>query len=582
MAESKPITDTLEIREQLARIAASDCFRRRQKLLALLKYLVAETVAGRGAQLTQNKIAAELFGVADTSDPQSGVSVRISASRLRNSLDEYYRKEAKPDEIRIHIPQRYYYIAIEQPTRDERIAPISLHEHHGFNQPSATKQISQSDIVGELGINLIQKRCLDMGFLWHPTGLEAGIDGYVEIRLDTGHVTNCIIQVQSKATEKPFEAETASSFEFRCSPRDLEYWLSGNAPVILVRSRPKTDEAYWVSLKDYFTDVAKRKLAKIVFDKTTDRFDVSAKAALQRLAIPEDSGLYLGTHPKREIVYSNLLELVSFPRKYYAAATEYRTRAELFAALQEFGRVVHGEWILSAKTLTSFHDLSMSPWTRVCDRGTVEELETNDWAQTNDPVQQRQFVQLLNACLRAMLYRKGVKFSAENQCYYFRAPQDLSEREYSYQSREHKTSRSVFKGYPKKSDHTQMSYYRHSAFAGKFVCYGSSWYLQITPSYHFTRDGHWLSRYAPDLLSGIKRLETNQAVHGQVIMWAHLLTERSLFDAGPQFLDFGSLLDFGLDVGLDDEAWLKHEDDPEKRAALQAPAIDERQRSLIL
>jgi hypothetical protein len=127
-----------------------------------------------------------------------------------------------------------------------------------------------------------------------------------------------------------------------------------------------------------------------------------------------------------------------------------------------------------------------------------------------------------------------------------------------------------------------MSFYRHSAFGGRFVRYGSIWYLQITPTYHFTRDGERLSRYAPDLLSGIKRLETNQAVRGQVIMWAHLLTERSLFDMGPQFLDFGSLLDFELDVGLDDDAWLKHEDDPEKRAALEAPAIDDRQRSLIL
>ena len=66
-----------------------------------------------------------------------------------------------------------------------------------------------------------------------------------------------------------------------------------------------------------------------------------------------------------------------------------------------------------------------SPWTKVCDRGSVEELETNEWAQTDDPVRQRQFVQLLNACLRDKLYRKGVKFSREDQCYYFRATQDL-------------------------------------------------------------------------------------------------------------------------------------------------------------
>ena len=55
-----------------------------------------------------------------------------------------------------------------------------------------------------------------------------------------------------------------------------------------------------------------------------------------------------------------------------------------------------------------------------------------------------------------------------------------------------------------------MSYYRHSAFEGRFVRYGSDWYLQITPNYHFTRDGDRLSRYAPDLVSGIKRLENGK------------------------------------------------------------------------
>jgi hypothetical protein len=65
-------------------------------------------------------------------------------------------------------------------------------------------------------------------------------------------------------------------------------------------------------------------------------------------------------------------------------------------------------------------------------------------------------------------------------------------------------------------------------------------------------------------------------------MWAHLLTERSLFDEGSGFLGFGSLLDFELDVGLDDDAWLKSEDDPEKRVHLQTPAVDDRQRSLVI
>lgn len=582
MAHSIPITDSIEVRDQITRIAHSNSFRRRRKLLTLLEYLVNETISGKADQLTQRKIATDLFSPRDSSDHQSDVAVRISASRLRDALEEYYRREAEPGEIRIHMPPRNYYIAVERPSGADQPDVTSTGEETVFNDSTFSKKLPQNQIIGQLGINLIEKICLDLGFVWYPTGLEAGIDGYIEIRLPTGEVTNCIIQVQSKATDQTFEAESPTTFEFRCSARDLDYWLAGNAPVILVRSRPKTDEAYWISLKDYFSDVNKRKSAKILFDKSKDRFDASARSALQHLAVRKDSGLYLGTRPKNEIVYSNLLEVSSFPRKYQVAATEYRTRGEIFAALREFGRNVQGEWILGSKTLTSFHDLSVSPWTKVCDRGSVEELDTNEWAYTDDPARQREFVRLLNACLREKLYRKGVKYSREDQSYYFRASQDLSQKVYAYQSREHRASRSVFRGYPNKRDHSRMSYYRHSACVARFVRYGPRWYLQITPSYHFTRDGERLSRYSPDLLSGIKRLETNQAVHGQVVMWAHLLTERNLFDGGQQFLQFGSLLNFQVPAGLEDDTWLNREDDPEKRAALQAPAVDDLQGSLVL
>ncbi len=444
------------------------------------------------------------------------------------------------------------------------------------------KKILHTDIVGQQGINLIESICLKIGFLWHPTGLEAGIDGCIEIRnTSTGEVTNCIIQVQSKATEQPFEADTGATFEYRCSEKDLAYWLGGNAPVILIRSRPKTNEAYWASVKDRFRDLAARKSRKIVFDKTADRFDENAKSCLERLAVPADSGVYLGTKPKPEVVYSNLLKVASFPEHYFVARTDYRTRPEIFAALREVTTNVRGEWILGNRMVTSFHDLSVRPWIDVCDGGTVEELDTDEWAQTEDPARQRDFVQLLNASLREKLFPKGIKYSKDHNFYYFRATKDLTDRDYAYQSREHKTDRWVFKGYPKKSDPSKMSYYRHSAFEGRFIRYGAEWFLQVTPNYHFTRDGERTSFYAADLLSGIKRLENNQAVHGQVVMWINVLTERSLFDVTPQFLDFVSPAQFQLDAGLDDKTWVKREE-TEKRAALEARAPDERQQVLEL
>src|SRR5439155_10771086 len=116
------------------------------------------------------------------------------------------------------------------------------------------KKITDKQITGEQGIALIYWRVPAMGFLWYPTGgTEAGIDGTVELRDGrTGAVTNQVVQVQSRATAGRFTAENDDTFEYLCDQRELDYWLGGNAPVILVRSRPETDEAYWVPLKEYF------------------------------------------------------------------------------------------------------------------------------------------------------------------------------------------------------------------------------------------------------------------------------------------------------------------------------------------
>ena len=91
----------------------------------------------------------------------------------------------------------------------------------------SAKKIHDSSI-GQQGVNLIERVVLGMGFAWYPSGgVEAGIDGTIEIRdAVTGEATNSIIQVQSKATANPFQAETERTFEFRCAERVSRFCLA--------------------------------------------------------------------------------------------------------------------------------------------------------------------------------------------------------------------------------------------------------------------------------------------------------------------------------------------------------------------
>jgi len=117
------------------------------------------------------------------------------------------------------------------------------------------KKYTKSQITGGHGASLIAERVFSMGHVYQATGdLEAGIDGYIEIRdPETEEATGLTVAVQSKATAGRVTAETNERFEYLLDERDLDYWLSGNLPVLLVVSRPQSGEAYYKSIKEYFS-----------------------------------------------------------------------------------------------------------------------------------------------------------------------------------------------------------------------------------------------------------------------------------------------------------------------------------------
>ena len=358
----------------------------------------------------------------------------------------------------------------------------------------AAKKIHQNSIIDKQAIALIQTIVADIGFVFYESGgVEAGIDGTIEIRdTVTGDVANCIIGVQSKGTSVDFTAETPTSFTYLCDERDLSYWLGGNVPVIFVVSRPKTKEAYWVSLKDYFSTPALRQGRKIHFDKTRNCFDVSSKSALIDLALPKDTGLYLTPNPKQETLYSNLLPVSSFSSSIYTAQTDIRTLREVWGILNRYAPGIGGEWILTEGQIRSFHDLREHPWNKICDRGTVEEEDSYEWAYSEDEDKKREFVKLLNLSLTEKI-RPDLVFYRDKRYHYFQKTDDLSDWNLSYRGLQIATNRDVFKVYRNRRDNTKIDYCRHMAFRHYFQRFEDQWYLEINPTYHYTRDGVNLS-----------------------------------------------------------------------------------------
>ncbi len=421
-----------------------------------------------------------------------------------------------------------------------------------------------------------------MKYVWRPLLIfDVGVDGEIEICDPvTGEATNATIRVQAKATTRPFQAETTESFEFSCDQKDLDYWLRGNAPVILIVCRPETNEAYWVSIKDFFRELSSQKTRKVQFNKLRDRFDLACAVKLKELAIPKDIGIYFAPLPKREVLYTNLLRVASFPQKMYIAETDYRTPGDIWKEFKSMAVKVGPEWMLSNKRIISFQNLGEPPFNSICDLGTFESFDSNEWAYTDDGDKKRDFVRLLKLCLQERMRLLGLRFYENEKLKYFFFPatRDLKTRKVRYQSIQNKVSREVFKQYFKKSDPTQRAYCRHSAFKGYFQRMGNEWYLEITPTYHFTSDGFREDPLRAERLKGIKRLERNPAVIGHLLMWADFLQRpiRNLFTQVDPFLSFGNLATVGIDTGLPDNIWYaaeEGEDAASMKATVNQPRL---------
>jgi adenylate cyclase len=102
------------IQVQLERIIASSAFDASRRNRAFLRFIVEETLAGRGDRIKAYTIGTSVLGRDEAFDPQADPIVRIEASRLRRSLERYYLMAGQDDPIRIDIPKWGYVPSFQQ------------------------------------------------------------------------------------------------------------------------------------------------------------------------------------------------------------------------------------------------------------------------------------------------------------------------------------------------------------------------------------------------------------------------------------------------------------------------------------
>ncbi|NED51507.1 DUF4365 domain-containing protein [Micromonospora aurantiaca] len=428
-----------------------------------------------------------------------------------------------------------------------------------FSARGDVKKIDKSAHIGDSGIALIHQLVNKMGFVWHERKLDAGIDGQIELRNPvTGEVGNRSILVQSKARERPFAGENDRGFHYLCDAADVDYWMSADVPVLLVCSHPQTGEAWWMYVQGWFSDPSRRASGRIDFDKLTQRFDAEAGHRLLSLADPHGRAHAPASIPRPETLTSNLLS-IEVPDIIYCATTDLRLSREVMARQAETAGEARGDFILRGDKIYTFRPPESTSLAAV-PTGPTNVIPTDEWTNGGDPVWERALTQLLNFTLRHDV-RADCNWHGGREVLYFRATEDMSPR--SIRSSTGRT-RLVFNPKYKKAAPDEISYCQHAALEWQFIAIDGAWHCALTPTYHYTRDGHRDSLFLSDLLAGIKRLDRNPAVYGQTRMWAaYLHDDDNVLDPRDTVLAYGTLLTFESDRGIDDTAWLA---DPRKTA----------------
>ncbi len=108
MEPSPPPPSEADIRAQLRRMLDNASFRPSARRREMLRFLVDETLAGRGARLKGATVAMAVFGRDETFDQRSDPVVRLEALRLRGDLDSYYVDAGSQDPVRITVPKGGY------------------------------------------------------------------------------------------------------------------------------------------------------------------------------------------------------------------------------------------------------------------------------------------------------------------------------------------------------------------------------------------------------------------------------------------------------------------------------------------
>src|ERR1700761_7126029 len=97
-----------QVRRQMERLLATAHFKNSRRYPALFRFIVEETLEGRGEFLKERLLGIRVFNRAPDYDTADDPIARVTIAEIRKRIAQYYHEEAHESEMRIELmPGRY-------------------------------------------------------------------------------------------------------------------------------------------------------------------------------------------------------------------------------------------------------------------------------------------------------------------------------------------------------------------------------------------------------------------------------------------------------------------------------------------
>lgn len=396
------------------------------------------------------------------------------------------------------------------------------------------KIVTDNQMTGEAGEAIIKAEFLKVGLIYQGFGrLESGTDGIVEIRdPKTGETSSRFVAAQAKTRVKGnYSYESETSFDYLIEEKDLKNWKQANLPVIVVLHRMEDNSTFWKSITDHVAGEERR----LRFDKGADRLTSSSVDEIAGLMIDQASpGVWIPPLNSGERAILNMFRVV-LPDEIFVAVPAYPNGRQASAVMadEDDGRF---DWSIRGNRFVSFHDPRGESSELLIEPDTIEAVDTELVANTDDQDDQNDFAHLLRRCLERQFEDRLMFGRHQGRPLLMFRPEDICKPlDYCYRSAKNPAKSRVVAVKMRKDEEDRVAYVRHHAFHPKFERIGQDWFLVVEPTYFFTYDGFRWHQRPEGLLSGKKRKEKNSAIWGQVLMWQHLLCRSDEQEIGDLF-----------------------------------------------